>query len=324
MFGRQPLNTPQNIGFLLTPQFSMIAFTAAIEPLRIANRLARQKLFEWQLFTTDGLPVKASNYVEFNPEGKLDEKSKFDALFVCSGVRAYDHLSKSTSNVLRGLARRGVPLGSICTGSVTLAEAGLLDGYKCTIHWENIESLAERYPKLNISSSLFEVDRNRYTCSGGLAAADMMLHSVRLDYGRELAMQVADQLLYSAGREPDDLQRMEIARRTGAKHPKLLAAIGYMEAHLETPIPISQLASNIEMSSRQLERLFKAELSVAPARYYLNLRLDRARKFIRQTSLNIQEIAVATGFGSASYFSKSYKSRFMHTPLEERQRLRVS
>jgi len=200
-----------------------------------------------------------------------------------------------------------------------LAEAGLLDGYKCTIHWENIESLAERYPKLNITSSLFEIDRNRYTCSGGLAAADMMLHSVRLDYGRKLAMQIADQLLYSAGREPDDLQRMEVAKRTDVTHPKLLAAIGYMEAHLETPIPIQDLANDVALSPRQLERLFKSELSATPARYYLNLRLDRARKFLRQTSLNIQEVAVATGFGSVSYFSKSYKRRFEHTPRQERE-----
>ncbi len=318
MFGRQPLNSPQNIGFLLTPQFSMIAFTAAIEPLRVANRIARNNLFEWRLFTIDGSPVKASNGVEFNPDGKLED-DKYDVLFVCSGVRAYDHLNKATSNALRKLARRGVPLGSICTGSVSLAEAGLLDGYKCTIHWENIESLAERFPDLNITSSLFEVDRNRYTCSGGLAAADMILHSIRLDYGRELAMQVADQLLYSAGREPDDLQRMEVAKRTGVNHPKILAAIGYMEAHLETPISIFDLAKRVAMSSRQLERLFKSSLGVTPARYYLNLRLDRARKFLRQTSLNVQEIAVATGFGSVSYFSKSYKQRFGHTPRQERE-----
>lgn len=318
MFGRQPISSPQNIGFLLTPRFSMIAFTAAIEPLRIANRLSRKTLFEWKLFTIDGQPVKASNDVQFNPDGKLDGKAKFDALFVTSGVRAYDHLNAATSNVLRQFARRGVPLGSICTGSITLAEAGLLDGYKCTIHWENIESLAERYPELNITASLFEVDRNRFTCSGGLAAADMLLHSIRLDFGRKLAMQVADQLLYSAGREPDDLQRMEIAKRTGVIHPKLLAAIGYMEVHLETPIAISKLAANIALSPRQLERLFKSKLSSTPARYYLNLRLDHARKFLRQTPLSVQEIAVATGFGSVSYFSKAYKTRFNYTPRQER------
>lgn len=320
MFGRQPLPETHTIGFLLTPQFSMIAFTAAIEPLRSANRVARKELYSWELYTIDGQPVQASNGVEFNPNGALIEKTKFDILFVCSGIRAYDHINKKTSNVLRALARRGVPLGSVCTGSVALAEAGLLDGHRCTIHWENIESLAERYPKLNITSTLFETDRNRFTCSGGLAAMDMMLHSIRLDYGRDLAMKVADQMLYSAGRAPEDLQRMEITKRTGVTHPKMLAAIGYMEAHIEQPIPISKLAKAVAMSPRQMERLFKLELSTTPTAFYNNLRLEKARNLLRQTTLGIQEVAVATGYNTASYFTKTYKARFGHTPRDERDK----
>jgi len=318
MFGRQPISDVQNIGFLLTPQFSLIAFTSAIEPLRSANRVARKTLFQWNLYSIDGEPVRASNEVEFNPNAQLTKESKFDILFVCSGIRAYDHLNKKTSNVLRALSRRGVPLGSVCTGSASLAEAGLLDGHRCTIHWENIESLGERYPKLDITSAIFETDRNRFTCSGGLAAMDMMLHSIRLDYGRELAIKVADQMLYSAGRSPEDLQRMEITKRTGVTHPKMLAAIGCMETHIEQTISISELAKTVAMSSRQLERLFKSELSTTPTAYYNDLRLDRARVLLRQTGLGIQEIAVATGYNTASYFTKSYKARFGHTPKHER------
>ena len=299
----------------------MIAFTAAIEPLRSANRVARKELYTWQLYTIDGAPVQASNGVELNPNGALSDKTKFDILFVCSGVRAYVHLNRKISNVLRALARRGVPLGSVCTGSVALAEAGLLDGHRCTIHWENIESFAERYPKLNITSTLFETDRNRFTCSGGLAAMDMMLHSIRLDYGRELAMKVADQMLYSAVREPEALQRMDITKRTGVTHPKMLAAIGYMEAHIEQPIPISILAKEIAMSPRQMERLFKSELATTPTAFYNDLRLEKARTLLRQTALGIQEIAVATGYNTASYFTKTYKARFGHTPRDERDKV---
>ncbi|NNE57967.1 MAG: GlxA family transcriptional regulator [Hellea sp.] len=319
MFGRQPIVKTQTVGFLLTPQFSMIAFTAAIEPLRLVNRIERRDVFRWQLYSINGAQVKASSDVEFSVNAKLTERCELDTLFVCSGIRTYDHLNKETSNVLRALARRGVPLGSICTGTINLAEAGVLNGFKCTIHWESIESLAERYPKLDITSSLFEVDRNRYTCSGGLAATDMMLHSIKLDYGRKLAMRVADQLLYVAGREPGELQRMEIAKRIGVTHPKLLAAIGHMEFNLEAPLSITSLGKEIGLSPRQLERLFSSELSITPSRYYVNLRLDRARNFLRQTPLSIQEIAVATGFGSMSYFSKCYKIRFGHAPKQERQ-----
>lgn len=320
MFGRQPVREPQSIGFLLRPNFSMIAFTAAIEPLRVANRQSMKELFTWSLYSMDGAPVKASNGVEFNADDALSEKMSFDGLFVCSGVRAYDHLNKNTSNLLRALARRGQALGSICTGTATLAEAGLLDGYKCTIHWENIESLSERYPKLEITGSLFEVDRNRFTCSGGLAATDMMLYSIELDFGKDISMAVADQLLYAAGRAPEDLQRMDIARRTNTTHPKLLAAIVHMEKSLENPLSVKALAKSVAMSPRQLERLFKSELSTTPSRYYLGLRLTQARKFLRQTSLNVQEIAVATGFASVSYFSKCYKARFGYSPRQEREK----
>lgn len=321
MFGHLPKHQTQNIGFLLTPQFSMIAFTSAIEPLRSANRVARKTLFKWQLFTIDGEPVKASNNVVFNPDNQLTEKSEFDVLFVCAGVRSYDHLNKKTSNLLRSLSRRGIPLGSICTGTVALAEAGLLDGHRCTIHWENIESLAERYPKLNITSTIFESDRNRHTCSGGLAAMDMMLYSIQLDYGRELAMQVSDQMLYSSIRSPEDLQRMETSKRTGITHPKMLAAIGYMEAHIEQPIILSNLAKSVGLSLRQLERLFRSELSTTPTIFYRELRLDKARLFLRQTSLALQEIAIATGFNSASYFAKSYKAKFGYSPKQEREKI---
>ena len=318
MFGRQPIRQSQTVGFLLTPQFSMIAFTSAIEPLRAANRISRQNLFTWQIFSIDGAPVKASNDVEFNPDGPFNEAIACDILFVCAGVRAYSHINPKVSGILRSLDRKGMPLGSVCTGSVALAEAGLLNGYRCTIHWENIESLAERYPKLNITATLFETDRNRFTCSGGMAALDMMIHSIQLDYGRELSMRVADQMLYTAIRDPQDLQRMAIEQRTGVTHPKLLAAIGYMETHLENMITMSDLADKVDISLRQMERLFRDKLGYTPAKFYHNLRLDRARALLRQTAMPVLEVAVATGFNSPSYFTKSYRMKFGYAPRQER------
>ena len=321
MFGVQPIRSTQHVGFLLTPQFSLIAFTSAIEPLRAANRIARDELFTWELFTIDGKSVQASNGVEFNPNSTLTEKSACDILFVCSGVRSYDHLSPKRSGLLRALSRRGIPLGSMCTGTVSLAEAGLLDGYRCTIHWENIESLAERYPKLNVMATLFEADRNRFTCSGGMASMDMMIHSIKQDYGRDLGMRVADQMLYSSVREPQELQRMAIERRTGITHPKLLGSIGYMEAHIESPMAITEIAKTIGLSSRQLERLFQTELKTSPKKYYHSLRLDRSRTLLRQTPMPTMEIAFATGFSSVSYFTKSYKVKFGYSPRQERENL---
>lgn len=319
MFGMKVGSPTETIGFFLTPQFSMIALSSAIEPLRVANRIARKDLFAWQLFSLTGEPVIASNSVEFHTSAILDECTSCDTLFVCAGVRAYDHLNPRTSQILRALNRRGMPLGSLCTGTVALAEAGLLDGYKCTIHWENIESLAERYPSLEITSKRFEVDRKRFTSSGGLAAMEMMIASIKHDHGHELSMKVADQFLYSGIGIESEKQKMESAKRTGITHIKLAKAIDIMEARLENPMSISAIAKKIGVSGRHLERLFQDNAGVTPTQYYRDLRLDMARTFLRQTSMPIVEVSIATGFNSPSYFTKLYREKFGHTPNQERQ-----
>lgn len=318
MFGHLPRDPVQKIGFLLTPDFSMVAFTSALEPLRLVNRLERSERIQWTLYTLDGGSVQASNGVTLNPDHALTDTLDCDVLFICSGVQVYRHLSPALNRILRILARKATPLGSLCTGTAILADAGVLDGYRCTIHWESLESLAERYPALTITANLFEIDRNRYTCSGGLAAMDMMLNSIEQDYGVELSMRVADQMLYTAKRTPQNLQKMDLEQRSGLSHPKLLAAIGHMEAHIEAPLSLHHLSRAIGLSVRQLERLFQAELKTTPVRYYRNLRLERARVLIRQTSMKLPEIAFATGFGSASYFAKNYREKFGYTPREER------
>ena len=318
MFGNSR-KTPQTIGFLLLPEFSLIAFTASIEPLRSANRLARKTLYQWKTISHDGASVSASNGVTITPDCALTEAKTCDVIFACAGVRPSKNVPKGVIGELRTLARKGIPLGSVCTGSVALAQAGLLDGHRCTIHWENIEGFAESYPDLDITATLFEVDRNRYTCSGGTAPLDMMIHSIKLDHGETLALNVAEQMLMNFVREPQADQRMKIEHRTGIRHPKLLAAIGYMEAHTETPIALHDLGVEIDLSLRQLERLFKSKLGVTPTQYYLDLRVRRARQLLRQSPMSIMEVAVATGFNSASHFTQIYKKHFGHAPSQERK-----
>jgi len=319
MFGNNKGNTPQTIGFLLLPEFSMIAFTASIEPLRSANRLARKTLYAWKTLSLNGDPIAASNGVTITPDEALKNTKACDVIFVCSGIRPLQNLPKTLAGDLRNLARKGMPLGSVCTGSVALAKAGLLEGHRCTIHWENIEGFAESFPDLDITATLFEIDRNRYTCSGGTAPLDMMIHSITLDHGETLAMNVAEQMLLNFVREPQAEQRMAIEHRTGIRHPKLLAAIGYMESHTETPVSLHNLSTQIGLSLRQVERLFKSKLGVTPAQYYLDLRVQRARQLLRQSPLSIMEVAVATGFNSASHFTRIYKKRFGHPPSQERK-----
>lgn len=318
MFGQTKVDRPQIIGFLLLPQFSLMAFTSSIEPLRAANRIAGRSLYQWHTLSHTGGPIAASNDVMITPDFALKNARDCDVIFVCAGIRPHQNVPKELSGDLRNYVRKGRPIGSVCTGSVALATAGLLDGYRCTIHWENIEGFAETFPDLEITATIFEIDRKRYTCSGGTAPLDMMIHSIKLDHGETLALNVAEQMLHNFVREPHERQRMAIQYRTGLRHPKLLAAIGFMEAHTEAPLTLTSLSEKVGLSLRQLERLFQGQIGETPGRYYLRLRVKRARQLLRQSPMSIMEAAVATGFNSSSYFSKIYKKQFGHAPSQER------
>jgi AraC family transcriptional regulator, glycine betaine-responsive activator len=309
---------PQKIAFLLLPHFSMMAFTSSVEPLRAANRLSGETLYSWRTLSVDGEPVSASNSIKLVPDGSLFDDFHAHTLFVCAGVRAERFRDKEVFNRLRELSRRRMALGGVCTGSLALARAGLLDGYRCTIHWENMEGFVEDFPKLDITATLFEIDRDRYTCSGGTAPLDMMIYAISRDFSDQLAIGVAEQMLHSFVRQPHDAQRMSIQYRTGISNAKLLAVIAYMEAYLETPVSLAELASSVNLSVRQLERLFRNHLGKTPTRYYLELRLQRAQLLLRQTTMPILQVAVASGFASASHFARCYREFFKCAPRAER------
>lgn len=319
MFGELKAGVSETVQFLLLPDFSMMAFTSSVEPLRAANQLSGQSLYAWRVLSVDGAPVTASNGVSVGVDAPLKEAEVAGALFVCAGNGPERHCGAVISNRLRALASRGVALGGVCTGAYALARAGLLDGRRCTIHWENIEGFAEEFPELEITATLFESDRKRYTCSGGTAPLDMMINSIALDHGDELAVRVAEFLLHNVVRHPHDMQRMPLQHRTGISHPKLLAVIAHMEAYVENPVPVHDLAASVNLSDRQLERLFRERLDRTPSRYYLELRLQRARLLLLQTSMSISQISVASGFASASHFTRSYREFFNKTPSAERR-----
>lgn len=318
MFNVDPQARPQEIVFVLVPDFSMMAFTASIEPLRAANRLAGEGLFHWQVFSPDGGPARASNGVTILPDAGLEDCPGAAAIFVCAGVRAESYRSATLDTWLRRMASRGVTVGGVCTGPLLLARAGLLDGHRCTIHWENVESFAEEFPQLDITATLFEIDRRRCTCSGGTAPLDMMINLIAADYGRELAQTVAEQMLHTFVRHPYDAQRMSFQHRTGVSDPKILAAVATMEALLEHPVSIEDLADGVGISARHLERLFREKLGTSPARYYAELRLKRARQLLTQTPMPVVQVAVACGFTSASHFAKSYRNYHGRTPSDDR------
>lgn len=309
----------RRVGLILVTKFSMIAFASAVEALRHANYVGDRPVFEFFTYSVDGQPVVASNGMYLQVDHPLDDANKLDMIFVCSGLDVHLYADRGILKNLRRLSTHGVQVGAICTGTYILAKSGLLGGYRCTIHWENLSSFAEEFPDIEIIAELYEVDRSRYTCAGGTAAIDMMLHLITSHAGHKVAAAVADQMIHHRIREGSEGQRMALRARLGVSHPKLLAVISEMEENLEMPLNCGDLASNVGLSTRQLERLFRKYLDQAPTRYYLKLRLDRARYMLLQTSMPILDVALACGFVSASHFSKCYREYFKRTPSEERR-----
>ena len=318
MFGDAPRELPLRLGFVLIPRFSMIAFTSAVEPLRIANRLSGRQLYAWELYSVDGATVRSSSNIELHPEGAIDQAGVVSTIVLCSGVDVHLFNDKTLWSWLRRMGRKGADIGAICTATHLLARAGLLDGYRCTIHWENLPSFCEDFPEIDVTTELFEIDRSRFTCSGGTAAIDLMLNMITRQHGHELAAHVADQFMHERIRDQHDHQRMSLPARLGVRHPKLLSVITLMEKNLEEPLGRIDLARSAGLSSRQLERLFRKYLNRSPARYYLELRLNKARLLLLQTNMSVIDVALACGFVSASHFSKCYRDSFGRTPRKER------
>jgi AraC family transcriptional regulator, glycine betaine-responsive activator len=310
------------IGFLLVHNFSLIAFSSAFDTLRMANRMREQKIYDWQVLTYDGQPVSSSSGLTITPDGDAKSAVDLDILIVCAGDKVHLAVEKPLLQWLRKLAQNRIALGAICTGSYLLARAGLLDGYRCTIHWENMASMREEFPTVVVSQELFEIDRDRYTCSGGTAPLDMMLNIVTQHHGPQLAVAISEEFICERIRGRHDRQRVPLRLHLGTSQPKLMEAVALMEANLEEPISLDELAQHVRLSRRQLERLFQKHLSCVPTRYYLELRLAKARQLLLQTSMSIVDVAFASGFVSAPHFSKCYRDFYGMPPRDERRQRR--
>ncbi|WP_240035731.1 GlxA family transcriptional regulator [Hwanghaeella grinnelliae] len=319
MFKRQDSKGPARIGLFLVPNFSMIAFTCVVEPMRLANWLSGETLFEWYTISRDGQPVVASNGLSVTADTAMHDITRPANVMVCSGMDAHLYHDAPTFAWLRRWAREGGHVGAICTGAHVLARAGLLGGYRCTIHWHSLDSFAEEFPDLDVRAELFEVDRDRFTCAGGVASLDMMMREITRVAGPELAASVSEQFMHERIREGDDDQRLPLQARLRISHPKLIKAISEMEKNTEEALSRDEIADRVGLSRRQLERLFRRYLNTSPARYYLKLRLNRARTLLTQTTMPVTEVAFASGFTSASHFSKCYRDMFGRTPRAERR-----
>ncbi|MDY7566912.1 GlxA family transcriptional regulator [Pseudomonas sp. RTC3] len=309
----------QDYYFLLMPGFSVMGFVSAVEPLRVANRFGGE-LYRWHVLSVDGGAVVASNGMSVNADAALEPLKKGTTLWVVAGFEPLKFCTPALEHWLRRLDHEGVTLGGIDTGSFILAQAGLLDGHRLTLHWEALGAFKESYPQLAVTQELFEIDRRRITSAGGTASIDMMLDLIGQAHGPELAIQVSEQFVLGRIRPRKDHQRMQIATRYGINNKKLVQVIGEMEQHTEPPLSTLDLAEGIQVTRRQLERLFRLHLKDTPSNFYLGLRLEKARQLLRQTDMSVLEVSLACGFESPSYFTRSYRARFARCPREDRQR----
>lgn len=295
-----------------------MSYAAAVEPLRAANLISGRTLYRWWHAAPGGKRVTASNGVAIIPDIGVGTERDVDILFVCAGGNPATFNDKSAFAWLRRLARRGATIGGISGGPYILARAELLDGHRATLHWEHQPAFSEAFPGIALTPSLFEIDSNRITCSGGISALDMMVALIERDHGHELAAAVGDWFLHTQIREGMGPQRMDLRFRLGVTDEKLLRVLRQMETRIETPQSRAELARLAGVSVRQLERLFHRDLRRGIHQHYVLMRLERARRLLRETDLPVLDIAVATGFSSSSQFARAYSRAFSESPTRTR------
>lgn len=311
------LGAPKRYVFLLLPGYSLIGFSSALEALSLANRHhPAHPYYSWRILSEDGQPVPAYNGITVAADSGLTDLARDETLIVCAGENVRKVSTKRVLTWLRRETKRGGDFGALSSGTYTLAMAGLIRGKRVTTHWEYRNALSELMPDVIVEDSIYTVDGRVFTTAGGAASMDLMLYRVHADYGPEVANWVADQMVYTDPRAETHAQRRSLAG-AGIRHGKLSLILQIMENNIEDPLTPDEIAEVVGLSSRQIERLFNKHLSISPKRYYLQMRLDKARDLIRQTSLPITEISMICGFRSSSHFSKSYRGSFGISPSRE-------
>jgi transcriptional regulator GlxA family with amidase domain len=313
-FKLAPAGPCRDFYFLMLPKMTMLAFSAAVEPLRIANQLTGQCLYRWFLLTEDGQPVRCSNGVSIVADKAMGEIARDDTVFICSGVDGYLAASDKAVSWLRSLAHHGRTVGGLCTGAFTLARAGLLPDKRFTLHWENQSAFEECFPGLPITNQIYCRDGSLITCGGGNACVDMMVSLIQEHHGEGLATRVLEMCLNSGHRLGERNQRHSVSAEIGIRHPKLVDIINEMREDFAGDIDLEELANRHGLSRRQFERLFHDKLGISPGQKLREMRLNHANSLLAETDMSVMEIAVASGFSSANAFRIAYRQAFGVTP----------
>ncbi len=312
---------PMRIGFILTPEYSLMSLTAAVEPLRAANHLAGRVMYRPSYHSCDGGFAASTSGGGFQT-GTLPDPAALDLALVVAGGNPLRYEDAALTRGLRALQARKVRLGGISGGAAILARLGLMEGRRFTLHWAHIDALAEHAPDLLIERALYVIDRDRYTCAGGVAALDMMCALIARDHGAGFARQVAEWFIHPRARNADEPQQSPVTERFDLRHPMLAQAVDLMFSHLADPLSPEQIAAQVGCSPRQLQRLFNDQLGSSMMEFYREMRLRKADELVQQTALSMLDVALVTGFASAAHFSRLYAARFGMAPARRRQATR--
>ncbi len=319
-----PRDAFREIGFILLPRFSLAALGSALGVIEAVNDIANDAPIRVSIVGNVGQPLKSATQIAVLPDMSIDDIVTLDIAIVVGDAPLPESGHEELIAKLKLADGHGVTLGGVGTGAWILARAGLLDGRRATIHWPYSALFAERFPDVVVSSHIFEIDGKRLTAAGGQAAQDLLLALVTSHIGADMTADVMDHLGIERARSADERQRVPLSARIGGGQPKLTEAVSLMEANFEEPLPTEEIARLVGVSRRQLERLFKQHLDSLPSRYYLEMRLTRARQLLRETSQSILQIGLSCGFSSGPHFSSAYRGHFGMTPRDERSRRLVA
>lgn len=314
---------PTVVSVVAFPSFSMMSLASTTEPLRAANLLSGRTLYTWPVVSLDSHDLVSSSGFRLSADHHDLAVPPSDLTLVIASLDFDRLLQPRLLERLARVAQSSRAMGGVSHGSIVLAHAGLLDGYRCTGHWDRLRELQERRPQVRTTREVYCIDRDRWTSSGGTAAMDMMLALIRAQHGQGLALNVANNFIHSRMRLPGETQPMEVRWRYGVKDRRLVKAIGYMEQSIESPLALAQIAVLAGLSTRQLQRLFLSELARTPEEFYIDMRLRVASDLLAHTDDAIGDIALQCGFGNPSHFSRSFQATFGHRPSDVRRAPRL-
>lgn len=309
----------KKIGFLLIDGFTMMAFSNVIEPLRMANYVSPQPLYSWIISGMKGHQTSASNGVQVAHTAEIKHLFDCELVFICGGYEAENLMSTELKGIVERLAVRDIALGGLCTGAIALANAGLLDNQSASLHWENITVAQERFGNVKFLNHIFTIGKRLYTCSGGICALDMTLHIIMQHFGREMVEKIQDMFVISTIREPAIVQHLPKPKQLNHSYVHVIDAVTLMKTNIEEPLSLTDIAKYVGISERQLQRQFAKQLNISPQQYYMDLRLEHAKSLLKQTTLPVTTIAMASGFVTLASFSRAFHLKFNISASEYRK-----